>query len=309
VAYNNATTAIPMKRPIARVRIFALPLRLWLHRFGFTLLLACALALLIIGRTQPVLMEQLRTRIIDFTAPVITALAQPVATVNHVTTTIGSYFALQGANETLRAENTRLLHWQHAAQALQSENDQLRALLNFKTEPGHSFITARVIGDSGGPFARSMLITAGAFDGVKKGMAAMSDAGLIGRVTEVGNWSARILLLTDINSRIPVLMADGGTRGILAGDNSGAPLLLHLPKDFVPEVGAQLLTSGHGGVFPPQLPVGVVASAVHGEVRVTPLADLTQVNYVRLVDFGLAGGSINTLLPDAADDTPAKNGR
>src|SRR5580704_12656089 len=102
-------------------------------------------------------------------------------------------------------------------------------LLHFKTEPGIAYISARVIADTGGPFVRGLIVTAGKVDGVREGMAAMTGDGLIGRVIEAGDWSSRVLLITDLNSRIPVTVAGSGERAILAGDNSAMPKLVYLP--------------------------------------------------------------------------------
>ncbi|MBI1273694.1 MAG: rod shape-determining protein MreC [Alphaproteobacteria bacterium] len=294
-----------MKRTPGRLVIFALPLRLWLQRFSFLLLIALALGLMALGRTEPRAIEDLRARIVDAAAPMISALAQPVATFDRAATNIAGYFDLHAENARLRAENERLLQWQHAAQALIEENHDLRSFLHFKAEPNQSFITARVIGSSGGPFTRSMIITAGSLDGVRKGMAALAPGGLIGRVTEVGAWSARIMLLTDVNSRIPVMFSDGdglqGTRAIMAGDNSATPHLLYLPQDITPAIGTRLVTSGHGGVFPPLLPVGVVSQASGGTADVVPSADFAHVGYVRLVDFALPGGDANPMARELED--------
>jgi len=126
-------------------------------------------------------------------------------------------------------------------------------------------------------------------------MAAMSGDGLIGRVVEVGNWSSRILLLTDLNSRIPVMIANGGDHAILAGDNRAQLKLLYLPQDAILATGSRVLTSGHGGVFPPNLPVGIVVGAQHGVYEVAPIAALGRINHVRLIDFNLQGGAFNPM--------------
>jgi rod shape-determining protein MreC len=186
-----------------------------------------------------------------------------------------------------------MIEWQNAVVTLEKENRDLRALLKFKTEPSFSYISARVIADTGGAYARGLVITAGKADGVREGMAAMTGEGLIGRVIEVGNWSSRVWLITDLNSRIPVTIAETGDRAILAGDNSSQPKLLFLARDASVQGGAHVVTSGHGGIFPPNLPVGILKETARGEYAVAPTADLGRVTYVRLVDFALEGGAFN----------------
>jgi rod shape-determining protein MreC len=143
-------------------------------------------------------------------------------------------------------------------------------------------------------------------DGVREGMAAMTGDGLIGRVVEAGDWSSRVVLITDLNSRIPVAVAGSGERAILAGDNSASPKLQFLPQDAVLAPGAAVVTSGHGGVFPPNLPVGSVVEMSRGVYNVVPAADLGRVNYVRLVDFNLQGGAFNPMTTKIEAGTKAK---
>src|SRR3546814_20081845 len=95
-------------------------------------------------------------------------------------------------------------------------------------DPAMSYLTARVVGDPGGAFVRTVLINAGERNGVETGQAAITGDGLAGRVAEVGHRSARILLLTDINSRVPVAVGTARARPALAGDTSTAPALHHL---------------------------------------------------------------------------------
>jgi len=275
--------------------LIALPWRSINQRLSAILFMAAALGLLVMGRMQPSLIENARAHAVDGIAPVLDAVAWPIMAAENATARIRTYLSLQEENQRLRASTDQLTQWQNALVALQSENRELRTLLHFKTEPGLAYISARVIADTGGPFVRSLIVTAGKIDGVREGMAATTGDGLIGRVIEVGNWSSRVLLITDLNSRIPVTIAGSGDRAILAGDNSNQPKLYYLPQDAMLNPGARVITSGHGGVFPPGLPVGVVTVAARGVYGVMPVADLGRINYVRLVDFNLKGGSFNPL--------------
>ena len=274
-------------------QLSAIPWRMLHQRFSFVLFMAAALGLLIIGCIQPSVVNGARTQVVDTLAPVLDAIAWPMQAAEAAVSHVQSYVSLAEENQRLRAGATQLAAWQNAVVALQKENRELRSLLHFKTEPGLAYISARVIADTGGPFVRSLVVTAGKTDGVREGMAAMTEDGLIGRVVEVGDWSSRVLLITDLNSRIPVSIAGSDDRAILAGDNSAAPKLLYLPQDAVLNPGARVISSGHGGVFPPDLPVGVVAESARGVYNVIPAADLGRVNYVRLVDFNLKGGAFN----------------
>ncbi len=132
------------------------------------------------------------------------------------------------------------MQWQNTALGLENENKELRQLLRYAPEPKLAFISARVIADAGGPFVRSLIVTAGKTDGVREGMAAMTGEGLIGRVVEAGEWSSRILLITDLNSRIPVVITGSGDHAIPGGDNAPRLKLLYLPQDAILKPGVRV---------------------------------------------------------------------
>ena len=93
----------------------------------------------------------------------------------------------------------RLRRWQEVALALDQENQTLKSELHWMPDPAPSFVTARVVADAGGVYARAVLLSVGPHHPVAKGQIALDDRGLVGRVTEVGARSARVLLITDIN--------------------------------------------------------------------------------------------------------------
>lgn len=277
-------------RATGSVARFAVPMRALAQRFSFLLLVLLSIALMMIGKIDAVLVEGLRARVTDAFAPILEVFAEPAATAARFVEDLSSLTELRAENARLRAENERLRQWQQAALRLDAENRSLRALLNFKSDPAARYITARVIADPGGAFARTLVVTAGRRDGVRKGLAVVAGEGLVGRVVAVGEWSARILLVTDINARIPVVLESSRQRAVMGGDNSPRPRLHYLPPEAAVQVGDRVVTSGHGGVFPPGLPVGVVASVADGVVRVEPFVDASRVEHVQLIDYGLSGG-------------------
>ncbi len=174
--------------------------------------------------------------------------------------------------------------------AWRSKTAELRDLLKLVPESAVSFVSARVIASSGGAYLRNLMIDAGSESGIARGQAAVAGEGLVGRVYEVGSRAARILLITDLNSRVPVVVERSRQRAILAGDNSQRPSLWYLDPAAPVRIGDRIITSGEGGVFPSGLPVGVVAAVDAGSPRVQPYVRLSQVEYVRIVDYGLARG-------------------
>ena len=267
----------------------AVPLRSFAQRFAFVLLLACAVAIMLVGKADPLTFERARTEVTDLVTPLLDAIAQPVATGARVIDEAEQLLALRDENARLREENARLKQWQSAALNLQSENEQLRELLSYQPKDAVRYITARVVGDRGGAFVRSILINEGSDGGVKKGQAALVSDGLLGRGASVGENSARVLLITDLNSRIPVMVQETRIRAVLAGDNSQTPRLVFLSANATVKKGQRIVTSGHGDAFPPGLPVGEITEVGESGVRVRAFASEDRLRFIRLVDFGRDG--------------------
>jgi rod shape-determining protein MreC len=111
----------------------------------------------------------------------------------------------------------------------------------------------------------------------------------VGRVTEVGARSARVLLVTDINSRIPVTLEQSRTKAILVGGNAPYPRLMFLPDGAHPAEGERVVTSAEANAFPAGLLVGTVHYASGTQPMVNPAANLDRLEIVRIFDYGLGG--------------------
>ena len=244
---------------------------------------------MLLTKADIAVIDRARMAVTDAVAPILDAASRPVASAVDMMEQLQELNTIRTENAALRAEHQRLLRWQLVARRLEVENDALREALRLVPDPAEIFVTARVIGDHGGAFVRSVLVNAGQRDGIGVGQAALANTGLAGRVAQVGQRSARVLLVTDMNSRIPVMVGAERTRAVLAGDNSKRPRLVYLGPRVRVEPGDRVLTSGHGGVFPSGLPVGVVAAVEDGVVRVQPYIDGKRLEYLRLVDYELPG--------------------
>jgi rod shape-determining protein MreC len=259
-----------------------------IERITFPLLVLLSGVMIVLGKADQVMLESLKNSVMDAAAPALDMLSRPSGLVDTAVGRARDFLTVYQENARLAEENERLLGWQQAALKLASENAQLRDLLRVAPEPATSYVTARVIANSGGAYARSVMVNAGRENGVVRGEAAVTGEGLVGRVSEVGSRAARILLITDLNSRVPVIVEGSRQRAVLAGDNSEHPSLRYLEAGAAIRIGDRIVTSGQGGVFPPGLPVGVVA-VFNGELaRVELFVELSRVDYLRLVDYGLA---------------------
>lgn len=273
-----------------------------IQRTTLPILVLLSGAVIVLGKADQLLFDSLRTSVSDTVAPVLNAVAQPINAVSNVVDRVKMVVRTYQENVRLESENEKLLHWQQAALNLDAENRQLRGLLKAVPKTAVSYVTARVIANSGGAFVRMILINAGSEDHLGRGEAAITGEGLVGRLTEVGDRASRVLLITDLNSRIPVTIESTHVPAVLAGDNSERPRLLYLPSQDAVKVGDRVVTSGEGGVFPPGEPVGEVSAVDGGGPRVEPYVELSQLGYVMVVDYGLAG-SLPQPLPMLARPT------
>jgi len=268
---------------------FSTPLSGLTQRFTFLGLVFFAFALLLLAKVDKAMMERVRVQVTDSVAPIIDAMSRPLALLNDAIVHLNALAKVHERNEKLQQDKDRLLQWQSVARMLQAENQALRAQLNYVPGPDASYISARVIADTGGAFAHSVLLNIGHQPGVEKGHAVVTGDGLIGRVEGVGSRATRVLLISDLNSRIPVLIEATRARAILAGNNSNRPRLIHLSPGVTVSPGDRIVTSGHGGVFPVGLPIGLVDAVNEEGISVLPFVPRDRLEYVRILDFGLEG--------------------
>jgi rod shape-determining protein MreC len=217
--------------------------------------------------------------------PVSGVLSEPSHWARIVSGYVGDYLFAAQENHRLKQEVAELRQWRDLALALQDTNRRYRAVLGLKTDPPIPMVTGRVVLDARGPFANTRLANIGGEAGVKVGNPVMSDRGLVGRVVGVASGASRVLLLTDIASRTPVLVARTDARAILLGDGGANPRLAYLRGQDPVRDGDRILTSGDGGVFPRGLPVGTAAKGLDGQWRVRLDADLTAIDFVRILEF------------------------
>lgn len=273
------------------------PRRAITERVVFPLLLVVSAMMIFLGKVDETVFRSLRVQLTDAVAPTLEALSRPLVAAEDLVDRARAVLTVYRENARLAEENARLLRWRQTALTLASENAQLRELMKLVPESAVSYVTARVIADSGGAFVRDLMVDAGSDSALARGQAAITGEGLVGRVSEVGANAARVLLITDLNSRVPVIDQRSRQRAILAGDNSDRPLLRYLDPAAAVKTGDRIVTSGEGGVFPPALPVGVVASVGGDGPRVETYVELSQVEYLRIVDYGLAEGLPTPIVP------------
>lgn len=264
------------------------PIELRAHRTGLTAFGVAAFVLLLLGRAENSMVDKVRMAAADVASGFLQAGSDVTGVVERGVASVTNAFTLYDENARLRTENAELLEWRGKAMEYERRIRAFQSILDISYAPIAGVTTASVIADTGGPFARAIIVNAGSAKGVKEGDAALDRFGLVGRVVNVGSASARVLLLTDTTSRVPVVIEPNGTRAIVSGDADGLPRIEFLPNNVHLTEGAAIVTSGDGGVLPPGIPVGVVHLAADGTPSAQLYADIARIEVVALKRYDFA---------------------
>lgn len=254
-----------------------------LRRLLVGLLVLALLALFLVWRIDSPRVERLRAEVADAVVPRMDWVLSPVAGLVTLAGDFRSYQRIHEQNQELRRELQQMRAWREAALQLEQENVRLRDLNNVRLDPALTYVTGVVMADSGSPFRQSVLLNVGRRDGITDGWPAMDGIGLVGRIAGVGERTARVILLTDASSRIPVTIQPSGQRAILAGDNSYYPVVDFLESRESVRPGDRVVTSGDGGLLPPDLLVGRIAEGTDGRLRLRLAADYERLEFLRVL--------------------------
>ena len=231
----------------------------------------------------------------DFIAPVVDLLSAPVRGVETMVQGIQTVASLRAENVRLQAENAMLKRWRRRAEILESENRQLRSVAGAVSPDRRVALTARAVTAPGGAFAHTVLVANGSDQGIAAGNPVVTADGLVGLVVDVGAAYSRVLMISDINAQIPVILASSSWPGVTTGNNGPFLALRYLPEEAMPRVGELVLTSGHGGVLPAGVPVGRIDLVQDDYVRIKPAVDLRNLSYVSILVGGTDGIDTNNL--------------
>ena len=183
-------------------------------------------------------------------------------------------------NKRLRKELEDLKSKNFQSSFLEAQNNELQNVLDLEKNSPYSVVNAKVILDKNSPFLNSVIINKGSNAGIKLGMPVLNEGYLAGRIVEVNFVSSRILLLNDLNSRIPVVVSPSGTQAILSGVGKREPSLEYLPDNFIlGEKESIVFTSGKDGVLFPGIAIGKVVLNDNKKL-VKLFADPDQISFV-----------------------------
>ena len=254
-----------------------------IRRLLIGILVFCLILLTIVWRIDSPRVERFRMAVIDRVVPNMEWAMAPVTAGMNIVRDFQSYERIYEQNQELRRELQQMKAWKEAALQLELKNARLLDLNNVRLDPDLTYVTGVVLTDSGSPFRKSVLLNIGERDGLRDGLAAMDGIGLVGRVSGLGQETARVLLLTDNNSRLPINIQPSGQTAILSGDNSPLPVIEFLEKPELVRPGDRVVTSGDGGVFPADLLVGQLVESREGRYQVRLAADFERLAFLRVL--------------------------
>ncbi len=241
------------------------------------------IGIFILWRIDSPRVERFRAALVDAVVPNMEWASVPVTRAMAMIEDFQSYSRIYEQNQELKRELQQMKAWKEAALQLEQKNARLLDLNHVRLDPKLTHITGVVQADSGSPFRQSVVLNVGARDGIRDGWATMDGIGLVGRISGVGTRTARVILVSDTTSRIPVTIQPSGQKALLSGDNSSLPLLDFIESTDEVRPGDRVVTSGDGGVFPAGLLVGQVAMGSDRRLRTVLAADFQRLEFLRVL--------------------------
>lgn len=240
-----------------------------------------ALLLLAVAIVDPQGFAALRGGALDATTPASAGGRTASGIFSAIGDGISDYFRAGSQNARLRRELEQTQRELMAARTAQAENARLRALLGLARETPDEIAITRIVGSSFLSARRTATLSAGSAAGIRVGQPVRSPDGLIGRVLETGRWASRVLLVSDGASSVPVRSLRGNVPALAVGRGDGTIELRTLEVGSNPfRPGDILVTSGVGGVFPPNVPVAQVLRIENQTAIARPVADPARVDQV-----------------------------
>lgn len=253
----------------------------------FVFLCIVTIFILVISISSNLFAQKARLFLMEMMHPVAKLANTPSEGIKDAREKVEDWIFAYEKLQTLKQENQVLKNREVYYQTLKTENAELRKILHVVKSNERKLKTVPVISYPGKPFVKSILLEAGQRQGIDAQKALITVDGLVGRTIESSTNLTRGLLITDLNSRIPVIVKPSNQHAILMGDNTDKPLLKYLPYNVELKKGDTVETSGKGGIFPSGIPIGIVDSVSRNEATVKPYVDLDSLSFVHILSYEL----------------------
>ena len=222
---------------------------------------------------------------VDVSLPIVKFAAFPFNTIINVLVNFQELIDAKKENIALKEENEKMRALYIKALNLNNENQELKNILKFVIPKSINYQVVKITGRTHGLFNQNLFIDAGKDRNIKEGSVVTGAVGMIGRVIDIDEKKSRLLLLTDQNSRVPVIASKARARGILVGTNGGLMEMLYLSKNHQIQAGDMIFTSGDGDSMPAGLLIGVVKKVDKSFVAVEMVEDANNADIVTVMDY------------------------
>ena len=207
-------------------------------------------------------------------------VSSPSHGIKYLVSEVEDHINLYESYNKIKKENTKLKNTISESSYLTLENIQLRKLIDEQVESSSNLVSSRVMLDKQSPYLNSFIINSGSNRKIKNGMAVLDGKNFVGRIVDVNFFSSRVLLVTDLNSKIPVVIEPSGNHAILSGHGKNKPTLEYLPEKHTIKKGDKVYTSGKEGIFSPGIPVGEIVAGNKNQVSL--FSEIGQITFVNI---------------------------
>jgi len=251
------------------------------QRFSLFALIVFSIILIYVETIEAKPLDYLRSFIKDTIYRGSVVVSLPSKGFKSVVSSVENHLNLYNKIIKLKEENDQLQEQIYDPGFLIFENKQLRQLLDEQVTSSTNLVSARVMLDKQSPYLNSFVINSGSNKEIKNGMAVLDGKNFVGRIVDVNFFSSRVLLVTDLNSKIPVSIEPSGHQAILSGHGTKEPTLEYLPKNHTVQSGNKVYTSGKEGIFSPGIPIGEVRVGTE-KIVVSLFSDISQIMFVNI---------------------------
>ena len=213
-------------------------------------------------------------------------VSKPENYIKNLTLKFNEHMNLFENYENIKSELENLKEEQITSNFLKLENEKLRNLINENINSTE--VLAKVLIDRESPFLKSIILNKGSKDNVKMGMGILDGVYLVGQIIEVNFTNSRALLLSDLNSKIPSVLAPQNIQAVISGTGKNYGIIEHTKDDIEEDLKNQdviIYTSGLGGLFKPGIPIGKISKDTNNKVEF--FSDFTQLDYVKITSHTL----------------------
>ena len=213
-------------------------------------------------------------------------VSKPENYIKNLTLKFNEHMNLFENYENIKSELENLKEEQITSNFLKLENEKLRNLINENINSTE--VLAKVLIDRESPFLKSIILNKGTKDNVKMGMGILDGVYLVGQIIEVNFTNSRALLLSDLNSKIPSVLAPQNIQAVISGTGKNYGIIEHTKDDIEEDLKDQdviIYTSGLGGLFKPGIPIGKISKDTNNKVEF--FSDFTQLDYVKITSHTL----------------------